>query len=278
MHRQDVEPTPSPGELRQVALEAALAAGDILRASFGRVETVRYKGEVDIVTEIDERSEQAVVQIIRDRFPHHRVLAEEGTVGGDDPMFRWIIDPLDGTTNYAHGLPFFCVSIALEAWGELVLGAVYDPLRDEMFLAQRGRGATLNGRPLSVSSNERLIESLLATGFPYNRANLPRALRYFAELSRRSRAVRRLGSAALDAAYVAAGRLDGYFEAYVNPWDVGAGVLLVTEAGGRVTSFAGQPFSFEHGEIVATNGAIHEALLAALHDADASANGRDQVS
>lgn len=277
MHQQDGGPTPSQGELRQVALEAALAAGDILRDSFGRVETVRYKGEVDIVTEIDERSEEAVVQIIRDRFPHHRILAEEGSVGGDDPAYRWIIDPLDGTTNYAHGLPFFCVSIALETWGEVVLGAIYDPLRDEMFLAQRGRGATLNGRRLTVSSNSRLIESLLATGFPYNRANLPRALRYFAELSRRSRAVRRLGSAALDAAYVAAGRLDGYFEAFVNPWDVGAGALLVTEAGGRVTSFDGQPYTVEHGEIVATNGAIHELLLGALRDADAAANGREHI-
>jgi myo-inositol-1(or 4)-monophosphatase len=262
---------PGPGEVREVALEAAQAAGELLRQGFGKVQTLRFKGEVDLVTELDERSEKAIADIIRSRFPHHRILAEEGSVGGDDQRHRWIVDPLDGTTNYAHGLPFFCVSIAYEQDGRVEVGAIYDPLRDEMFLAQRGRGVSLNGRRLAVSTTDVLLSCLLATGFPYDRTLLPRAMRYFEVLSRKSRAVRRLGSAALDAAYVAAGRLDCYWETIVSPWDVAAGWLMVAEAGGRVTDLAGAPFSFERGEILASNGAIHDAMLAVLAEANAGA-------
>jgi myo-inositol-1(or 4)-monophosphatase len=255
-------------QVRQVAIEAAVAAGEVLRDRYGKVEQLRLKGEVDLVTEVDERSEAIVVGIIGRHFPDHRVLAEEGTVGGSDPRFRWLVDPLDGTTNYAHGLPFFCTSIAFEQEGRVVIGLTYDPLRDELFLAQRGRGATLNGRRLTVSPTEVLINSMLATGFPYDRTHLARALSQFGTFSRTSRAVRRLGSAALDAAYVAAGRLECYWEAIVKPWDVAAGWLLVEEAGGLVTDLTGGPFSLESGEILATNGPLHPLMLAGLAEAE----------
>ena len=251
-------------EARQLAIQAVLAAGDVLRQGFGKVERLRFKGEVDLVTEVDERAEATIADFIRGRFPDHRILAEEGSVGGSDPRFRWIVDPLDGTTNYAHGLPFFCTTLAFEQDGDLQLGLTYDPLRDELFLAQRGRGAELNGRKLAVSTTDVLLHGMVATGFPYDRTHLPRALEQFASLSRASRAVRRLGSAALDAAYVAAGRLESYWEAIVNPWDVAAGWLLVVEAGGRVTDLAGGPFRLEHGEILTSNGLLHDAMIAAL--------------
>ena len=262
---------PGPGEARDIALQAALAAGDILRAGFGKVEHLRFKGEVDLVTEIDERSEQAIVEIIRARFPDHRVLAEEGSAGGEDERHRWIVDPLDGTTNYAHGLPVFCVSIAYEQDGQVEVGAIYDPMRDEMFLAQRGRRVSLNGRPLAVSTTDVLLSSLLATGFPYDRSLLARAMRQFAALSGKSRAVRRLGSAALDAAYVAAGRLECYWETVVSPWDIAAGWLMVEEAGGQVTDLQGRPFTLSGGEVLASNGYIHGTLLEALARADRGA-------
>lgn len=257
-------------EARQLAIMAVLAAGEVLRQGFGKVERVRLKGEVDLVTEVDERAEATIVQLIRGRFPDHRILAEEGSAGGSNPRFRWLIDPLDGTTNYAHGLPFFCTTIAFEQDGELQLGLTYDPLRDELFLAQRGRGAELNGRRLVVSTTDVLLHGVVATGFPYDRTHLPRALEQFASLSRASRAVRRLGSAALDAAYVAAGRLESYWEAIVNPWDVAAGWLLVVEAGGRVSDLAGEPFGLERGQILASNGLLHDAMIAALAGSAAS--------
>lgn len=255
---------PRPGEIREVGLQAAIAAGEVLRAGFGTVQRIRLKGQVDIVTEVDEESERSAVEILRRRFPEHRILAEEGSAGGEDERHRWIIDPLDGTTNFAHGVPFFCVSIAYEREGRVEFGAIYDPLRDEMFLAQRGRGATLNGRQLAVSTNEVLLNGLTATGFPYDRTKLRLALRLFGILSERSRAVRRLGSAALDCAYVAAGRLDAYWEAVVNPWDVAAGWLLVSEAGGTVSNLVGGPFRFEEGSILASNGLLHPAMVEAL--------------
>jgi myo-inositol-1(or 4)-monophosphatase len=263
-------PVPSASEVREVAVEAAQTAGSILRAGFGNVQSIRFKGEVDVVTEVDEQAEQAIVALIRRRFPTHGVLAEEGSPGGADTRFRWIVDPLDGTTNFAHGLPIFCTSIAFAQDGQVLVGAIYDPLRDEMFLAQRGTGATLNGRPLAVTPTDLLIRALLATGFPYDRTYLPRALAFFSELCRTSRAVRRLGSAALDCAYVASGRLDGYFEAIISPWDIAAGSLLVTEAGGAVSSLSGGPFDLYGGEILATNGQLHSTLVEALAGVDRS--------
>ena len=271
MNARSEQGIPGPGEARDVALQAALAAGDILRSSFGKVEHLRFKGEVDLVTEIDERSEKAIVEIIRARFPDHRVLAEEGSVGGQDDRHRWIVDPLDGTTNYAHGLPVFCVSIAYEQDGRVEVGAIYDPMRDEMFLAQRGRRVSLNGRPLAVSTTNVLLSSLLATGFPYDRSLLARAMSQFAALSGKSRAVRRLGSAALDAAYVAAGRLECYWETVVSPWDIAAGWLMVEQAGGQVTDLQGRPFVLSGGEILASNGYIHATMLEALAEADRGA-------
>jgi myo-inositol-1(or 4)-monophosphatase len=258
--------------VRDVALQAALEAGEILRDNFGQVQSLRFKSEVDLVTETDERCEQAIVDLIRQRFPKHRILAEEGSVGGDDDHHRWIVDPLDGTTNYAHGLPIFCVSIAYEQDGQVLVGVIYDPLREELFLAEKGRGVTLNGRRLAVSMTSVLLSSLTTTGFPYDRQDLPRAVRQFAMLSLKGRAVRRLGSAALDAAYVAAGRFDCYWEASVSPWDVAAGSLMVLEAGGQVTDLVGRPFSLEAGEILATNGHIHSALVEALAEAERAAS------
>src|SRR5207248_1867236 len=167
---------------RRAAIEAALAGGRILRHGIGQVWQIRHKGEVDLVTEIDVASEHAVVEILLRHFPHHRVLAEEGSVGGDDPRFRWIVDPLDGTTNYAHGFPFFCVSIAYEEEGEMAVGVIYDPVMDELFVGERGQGATVNGRPIVVSAVDRVGQALVTTGFPYDRSKLPRALRQFERL------------------------------------------------------------------------------------------------
>jgi myo-inositol-1(or 4)-monophosphatase len=198
-------------------------------------------------------------------FPSHSILGEEGGARvGSDPRFRWIVDPLDGTTNYAHGFPFFCVSIGFEVEGALMLGVVYAPCLGELFVARRGAGATLNGRPIQVSDTRQLPQALLATGFPYDQALFPRALRSFEALSLRSQAVRRAGSAALDLCYVACGRLDGYWEHHVKPWDLAAGALLVTEAGGEISRVDGSAFSVDGGEVLASNAALHAPLIQAL--------------
>lgn len=198
-------------------------------------------------------------------FPTHTILAEEGGVrGGTDSRYRWIVDPLDGTTNYAHGFPFFCVSIGLEVDGRLVLGVVYAPSLDELFVAEAGRGASVDNRPIQVSAIGELDQALLATGFPYDRAEFSRALRSFEVMSRQSQAVRRAGSAALDLCYVAAGRLDGYWEHSVRPWDVAAGALIVLEAGGAVSATDGAPFNVDAGQVLASNGSLHAPMVAAL--------------
>jgi myo-inositol-1(or 4)-monophosphatase len=252
-------------EVRGVAERAARAAGQLLRERINSIREIRHKGLADLVTDVDEESERLVRRTILSTFPTHSILGEEGgSVTGEDPHYRWIVDPLDGTTNYAHGFPFFCVSIAFEAGGQLQVGTVYDPSLDEMFVAEQGRGATLNGRPMQVSAEASLGQALLATGFPYDRQRLPRAMKAFEVMSLRSRAVRRAGSAALDLCYVACGRFEGYWEFVVNPWDLAAGALLVTEAGGRVTRVDGSSFTVECGEILASNGAVHRAMVAAL--------------
>jgi myo-inositol-1(or 4)-monophosphatase len=198
-------------------------------------------------------------------FPTHSILGEEGGARvGSDPRYRWIVDPLDGTTNYAHGFPFFCVSIGLEVEGRLVLGVAYAPSLDELFVGEAGQGATLNGRPIQVSAIDDLEQALLATGFPYDRADFARALRSFEAISLQSQAVRRAGSAVLDLCYVACGRLDGYWEHAVKPWDVAAGALIVLEAGGTVTGADGSPFDVEAGHLLATNRRLHAPLGAAL--------------
>jgi myo-inositol-1(or 4)-monophosphatase len=211
------------------------------------------------------QSEQQVCATIAAAFPSHTILGEEGGArGGSDPRYRWIVDPLDGTTNYAHGFPFFCVSIGFEVDQHLALGIVYAPSLDELFVAEAGQGATLNGRPIRVSAIDELGRSLLATGFPYDRRDFPRALHSFEVLSLHCQAVRRAGSAALDLCYVACGRLDGYWEHHVKPWDMAAGALLVQEAGGQVTATDGSPFSVDGGQVLSSNGRIHGHLCTLL--------------
>lgn len=253
------------GEL-EAALGAAKAAGEVLRDSFGARRQVRYKGEVDLVTEMDERAEGIIKEALLGAYPSYGMLAEEGgTLHGEDDA-RWIVDPLDGTTNYAHGLPVFAVSIALEKAGEVVLGVVYDPIGEETYVAERGGGARLNGGPISVSGTDELIRALVVTGFPYDRDDVPAALDLFGRFSMLAQGMRRLGSAALDLCYVAAGRLDAYYERGIHAWDVAAGSLILQEAGGRITDYRGDPFELETAELVASNGPLHPALVQLTDD------------
>jgi myo-inositol-1(or 4)-monophosphatase len=244
----------------EAALSAAKEAGEALRKGFGWQHSVRYKGEVDLVTEVDEQAEQVIREILLGSFPAYGMLAEEGgaLVGEEDA--RWIVDPLDGTTNYAHQLPIFCVSIALERAGEVVLGVVHDPIREEVYVAERGGGAALNGEPIRVSDTDELIQALIATGFPYDRPKLPEALDLFGRFAAITRGMRRLGSTALDLCHVASGRLDGYYERGIWAWDVAAGSLILKEAGGKVTDYRGGELNLEGREIVASNGALHPAM------------------
>ncbi len=232
-------------------------------ARFGGEMRIDKKGAIDLVTEVDLEVERMFRALVAERFPDHHVLAEE--MGGGlavPPGPCWVFDPIDGTTNYAHGLPIFCASLALELDGRAEVAAVYDPTRDELFAAERGRGAFLNGRPIRVSSTAKLVDAMLVTGFPYDvHQRVDEIVGLFAAFVGEARAVRRLGSAALDLCYVAAGRLDGFWERDLKPWDIAAGALLVAEAGGRVTKMDGSPFSSRGGEVLATNGRIHEAML-----------------
>ena len=253
---------------QQVAVETAKRAGALLGTELGKRRQIAFKGSpTNLVTEMDRRAEALIIEAIQAEFPGDAILSEErGTLGGPSGR-RWIIDPLDGTTNYAHGIPIFCVSIALEVDGQTRLGVVYDPNLDECFLAGRGRGAWLNGERLSVSDAATLNESLVATGLPYDIRETPRNnLAEFAAFSLRCQGVRRMGSAVLYFCYVAAGRLDGYWELRVGPWDAAAGVLMVEEAGGRVTNLEGGPLNPERPEVVASNGRIHDEMLRVLKE------------
>jgi len=256
------EPTPL-----SVALEAARVGARILRRAFGQSQRISHKGLVDLVTEQDRKSEEAIVQIIQAAFPGHAILAEERGTTGAPSGHRWIVDPLDGTTNYAHGYPIFCVSIAYERQGQLEVGVIVDPLRRETFVAQRGQGVTLNGRTVGVSKVDTLIESLVETGFPYERHRLGVAIRHFDRLAYQTQGLRRAGAAALALAYVAVGRLDGFWEATLSPWDHAAGALLVQEGGGRISLLDGTPYHVEANQIAASNGLIHEALVGELEKA-----------
>jgi len=254
-----------PPQFLATAIEAVIRAGEVQLARFGTDIRVDKKGAINLVTEVDLQIEREFRAMIAGRFPDHVVLGEEFETRGDreaTPPFCWIFDPVDGTTNYAHGLPIFCSSLGLEIDGELAVGAVYDPTRRELFTAERGQGAWLNGRPLRVSTVDTLIDSLLVTGFHYGIQSDPEDLvSLFREFITKSRAVRRLGSAALDMCYVAAGRFDGYWESKIQPWDVAAGALIVTEAGGRVSTVSGGPFRSRAGSVLASNGPIHDLML-----------------
>ncbi|MGD9562537.1 MAG: inositol monophosphatase family protein [Pyrinomonadaceae bacterium] len=249
------------------AIQTARDAGSILLEKFGRIATVTKKGDINLVTEADLASEALIIDRIKSYQPRHSILAEESgeaVVTGGDRKWKWIIDPLDGTTNYAHGYPCFCVTLALEHDGEIVIGVTYDPTRDELFAAERGSGASLNSKPITVSSEKNLSDSLIVTGFPYNFREKPHFERAFTDFLLKSRGVRRDGSAAIDMAYVACGRFDGFWEEGLNPWDVAAGRLLIEEAGGSVTYYDGSPFSIYSPPICASNGGIHAQMLEVL--------------
>ena len=231
---------------------------------------VSKKGEIDLVTEVDFECERLCRQVVAERFPDHDVLAEEFGAGGSSgrpSRWRWVFDPLDGTTNYAHGLPIFCSSLGLEIDGRTEVGAVYDPTRRELFTAQRGEGAYLNGNRLTVSVTPRLIDGLLVTGFPYDvHQHGGDLVELFGAFLGRARAVRRLGSAALDLCYVAAGRFEAFWEQQLKPWDVSAGALIVTEAGGRVTGMDGSPFDPAAAHLIASNGPLHDEMLTVIRE------------
>ena len=248
----------------ELAQQLAQQAGTLLAENLSGDFAVSKKGAINLVTEMDLRAEKLILQGIHSRFPNDAILSEEEGKREGDAGRRWIIDPLDGTTNYAHGYRLFCVSIAFELDGEVVLGVVHDPMADETFKARKGQGAFLNGVPMRVSEQDSLMDSLLCTGFPYEMDAIREGLELFSRVLLQSRAVRRDGSAALDLCFVAAGRFEGFWEKGLNSWDVAAGQLIVSQAGGRVTDFQDGPIQLEGRQIVATNGGIHQALLEAI--------------
>jgi len=249
---------------RDAAIEIARGAGAILLEGYGRIHAPERKGRIDLVTDYDRRSEAYVLGEIECRFPGHSVLAEESGAHAGSGI-RWIVDPLDGTTNFAHNYPFFGVSIAIEAEGVLAAGAVFDPVRDEMFAAARGDGATRNGSPISVSAIARVEDALIVTGFPYDvREHPERSIPLFQAFLTRAQGIRRDGSAALNMAYLACGRFDGFWEGHLSPWDMAAGALLVREAGGVVTRYDGGVFVLDGREVLASNGRIQDEMRGIL--------------
>lgn len=262
-------PPPDPAFLA-TAVEIVLRAGDIQMSRRESGFTVDKKGEIDLVTEVDLECERMCRAVLAERFPDHDVLAEELSSGPGETAsarYRWVFDPLDGTTNYAHGLPIFCASLALELDGRAIVGAIYDPTRRELFTGERGVGAFLNGAPLRVSGTRTLLDALLVTGFPYDvHSQAGDLVALFGAFLSSARAVRRLGSAALDLCYVAAGRFEGFWEQHLKPWDVSAGALIVEEAGGRVTGMDGTAFDPGSAHLVASNGQLHDQMLGVIRD------------
>lgn len=257
---------PFVGEASKIAVEAGL----LVRGFYERGVETEYKGEVDLVTEADRSSERLIQDRLLAVFPEHGIYGEEGARDRMDREYRWYIDPLDGTTNFAHRFPVFCVSMGLERRppgsvegedGEMVAAIIYDPMRDELFVAEKGRGAYLNGTRMRASQVPELAEGLLATGFPSRKRHDNPNIHFYHQITLRSHGVRRAGSAALDLAYTACGRFDGYWEFNLNPWDTSAGSLLVSEAGGAITRFDGSPFRLDSREILATNGLIHAEII-----------------
>jgi myo-inositol-1(or 4)-monophosphatase len=252
-------------QIKSVGVRAACQAGEILRGFHGGALNIRKKGVIDLVTEADTASEKRIIDTIRSAYPGHDILAEESGLIIGDGKYQWIIDPLDGTTNFAHGLDVYSVSIAFSVAGQVVMGVVFSPAGGELFAAIKGKGATLNGKAIRVSSTESIADSLLVTGFPYNaRDMMAPLLTRFSNCMAASQGIRRFGSAAIDLCYVACGRFDGFWEENLKPWDTAAGALIAEEAGGRVTNFQNSPFSNDMAQIVATNGFIHSEMLVLL--------------
>lgn len=261
----------------ELALQAARAAGTVLLEKFETGVVIEHKGDVDLVTEADRAAEAAAVATIRAACPGHDILAEEGDYGRHASMHRWIIDPLDGTTNFAHGFPWFAVSLAYEFDAVVTIGVVHNPYTRETYVAQRGKGAFLNGRRLQVSNTSRIGDALLATGFPYDRKTTPvNNYDHFVNMQQAAQACRRPGAASLDLACVAAGRFDGYWEMKLKPWDMAAGQLLVTEAGGRVSDFDGGAFTLLGQECLASNGLIHAAMIEVLQHGQRPGSASDR--
>lgn len=252
-------------KFKEIAIDLAKASGEMLMGGLGKVKDIGHKGEIDLVTEADRRSEKLIVGRLREAFPDHSIIAEEsGGEGGAE--YLWLVDPLDGTTNYAHGFPWFSVSIALLKEGEPILGVIYHPVLNELFWAEKGKGSWLNGIKIFVSRTPELSSSFLATGFPYDiRESKANNLGHFSHFALKALAIRRAGSAALDLAYLACGRFDGFWELKLHPWDMAAGFLLVIEAGGMVTDFKGDKFNPFGKEILASNGRIHGQMLDVLN-------------
>lgn len=250
----------------------AREAGALLMQFFDRNIKIEYKGDADLVTAADRKSEALIRERIRETWPSHDVLGEEEGLRDTGSEFRWYVDPLDGTTNFAHSFPVFCVSMALQHQGRMVAGVCYDPTRNELFAAERGKGATLNDRSIHVSKTPRLKESLVGTGFPSHKRHKNPNIHFYHQITLRSHGVRRAGSAALDLCYVACGRMDGFWEFNLNPWDTAAGVLMVEEAGGRASDFSGGPFQINSRETLASNGVIHGELM---HEFQQIFAGRD---
>jgi myo-inositol-1(or 4)-monophosphatase len=257
---------PTPASLLRALRRALAEAGAIHRRGARGAFSISHKGVVDIVTTVDHAAEKKILRVLKGTFPDHGFLMEESGLHASSSRYRWVVDPLDGTVNFAHGIPISCVSIGLEKEGRVMMGGVYDPFRDELFIAVRGKGATLNGKQIHVSKTEKLITSVLATGFPYDRTKKAAFYLSFVEkFMKQTQGLRRLGAAALDMAYVAAGRFEGYWEFNLKPWDSAAGQLLVEEAGGRVTNFHGGPYSLtDTSQTLASNGRVHAAMLRLL--------------
>lgn len=262
---------------KRLAVSAARKAGGYLKDNLHARHLVRFKGEIDIVTEADQQAESMIIAAIQGQYPDHDILAEESPATNNGSLYRWIIDPLDGTTNYAHGYPVFCVSIALEWEGICILGVVFNPMLGEMFVAVKGQGAFLNDQSIAVSETTEISRSLLATGFPYDiRLTRENNMDHFEAMAVKAQAIRRAGSAALDLAYVAAGRFDGFWELKLKPWDTAAGCLLVQEAGGVVTDLHGEAFTLTVPHVVASNGRIHQQMLDILQNERGCSNGEKQ--
>jgi myo-inositol-1(or 4)-monophosphatase len=265
--------------LKETLLKATKASGKVLKDSFNSSFRISNKeGMNNLVTEVDHAAEKVILEIIKKEFPGHFILSEEAGEIRMDSQYKWIIDPIDGTVNYANGIPICCVSIGVEHEGKMVLGSVYNPFMDELFLAERGKGAVLNGKPIRVSEKTEVLHSCLVTGFPYTYLDMPNGpLEVFGRFIRSGIPVRRLGSAAVDLCWVACGRFDGFYEHKLNAWDCAAGFLLVEEAGGKVTDFSGNYYSPYQPQIVASNGKIHEEFIAWINDKDEIRSAKYEV-